>query len=142
MAVTRTVLQKGLEALGEAYRQKVDANTVGLWGNVLRDLSDAQFRHAVGVQLRTTDRFMPAPGVVLAYGYDMPREVDTRPMPRLALPPADLESEGKLLCAVRENPISDLEKNGGIHGALHYIRRLAIAAELIDQDGNAVKVMR
>lgn len=125
MAVTSVVLKKGLQALGEAYRCKVDAATESLWRTVCSDLNDEQFRYGVGIQLRSVDRFFPPPGVVLAYGYAMPRESDTRPLPKLALPEHTPESEAHLLQAVRDNPISDRENNGGIDGRMHYIRRIA-----------------
>jgi hypothetical protein len=139
MGVSAAVLGKGLLAMGEAYRTKVDAATTSLWKTVCGDLSDAQFSHAVSVQLSTPERFLPPPGVVLAYGYDMPRENDTRPLPKMLLPPVDPAEEARLLCVVRDNPISELERRAGMDGAMHYIRRIAIAGGLMDAEGNPAK---
>jgi hypothetical protein len=141
MPLSAAVLKQGLVAMGEAYRAKVDASTESLWKAVCGELSDAQFRHGVATQLKTPEKFMPPPGVVLAYAYDMPRENDTRPLPKLALPPVDAAETGRLLCVVRDNPISESERNGGADGAMHYVRRLAVAANLITADGHPVKPM-
>jgi hypothetical protein len=141
MPLSAAVLKQGLVAMGEAYRAKVDASTESLWKAVCGELSDAQFRHGVATQLKTPDKWMPPPGVVLAYAYDMPRENDARPLPRIALPPVDPAEVGRVLCVVREHPISETERNGGLDGAMHYVRRIAIAAGLMT-DGEPAKPMK
>jgi hypothetical protein len=141
MPLSLAALKKGLLAMGEAYRAKVDASTESLWRAVCGELSDDQFRHGVATQLKTPDKWMPPPGVVLAYAYDMPRENDTRPLPKMALPPVDAAETGRLLCVVRDNPISDIERRGGLDGAMHYVRRIALAAGLLKVGEEPAKPM-
>ena len=141
MSVSPKALERGLLALGEAYRQKLDASTQTLWAKVLAPLNDAQFNYGVGVQLRSADRFLPPPGVVLAYGYDMPREAEDRPPPKYVLPEHTVQDQERLLQVVRDNPISDRENNAGLPGRMHYIRRIAITAGLMPDDAEPAKAM-
>jgi hypothetical protein len=136
--ISPDVLKKGLAALAEGYSRKIDQTTEAVWRHALRELNDAQFRFGVDAVLRDPSiRFFPPPAVVRAAGFDMPRDNDVPPRFQLSEAP----DYPDLLQVVRDSPISGRE-TGTMYGALHYIRRLAISAGLMPEDGQPSKTFR